>query len=284
MTEFVDRICSLNIDLFNAIPTQTTDDDRRSLLVLQRCVRESGDYEYLEIGSHLGGTIQPYYVDPRCKLIYSIDKRPLLQPDERGRTFEYSANSTAKMLTYLKNAFPFINAEKLRTFDCDACDVNPTKIAGKPNICFIDGEHTNTAVRSDFNFCLKICHPNAIIAFHDACLVFEEIERIKNYLHSRSIQFQGFMPGGCIYAILLNEAVNAYADKIEFCTQSESDYFKQARKDLWKSRLINKIPLWRGIYKWCREFTKSLLRKYPLLYRAYKWYKRSLTGRANHGG
>lgn len=237
-------------------------------------MRGSGDYTYLEIGSHLGGTIQPHYVDPRCKLIYSIDKRPALQPDERGRNFEYAANSTAKMLTNLNTVFPFVSTEKLTTFDCDACEVDPVKIAEKPNICFIDGEHTNTAVCSDFNFCLKVCHPNAIIAFHDTYLVFKGIEEIKNYLRSKSIKFQGSMLAGCTYAILLNEAIDNYADKIEICTQSESDYFAQARKDLWKARLINRTPLWQGIWKWCIETLRWLLNRYPSLYRIYKWCKR----------
>ena len=185
------------------------------------------------------------------------------------------------MLTNLNTVFPFVGAEKLTTFDCDACEVDAVEIAEKPNICFIDGEHTNTAVCSDFNFCLKVCHPNAIIAFHDTYLVFKGIEEIKNYLRSKSIKFQGFMLAGCIYAILLNEAVDNYADKIEICTQSESDYFKQARKDLWKSRLINRIPLWRGIYEWYKKSARSISMRYPLLYRMYKWCKRYLTGLIN---
>lgn len=87
MTTLDERIRSRDIGLFAAIPSQTTDDDKRALLLLQDCVRDHGEYVYLEIGSHLGGTIQPYVVDPVCKLVYSIDKRPDFQPDERGRFF-----------------------------------------------------------------------------------------------------------------------------------------------------------------------------------------------------
>jgi hypothetical protein len=155
--------------------------------------------------------------------------------------------------------------------------VDPIEIAEKPNLCFIDGEHTNTAICSDFNFCLKVCHPNAIIAFHDTYLVFKGIEEIKNYLHSKSIKFQGSMLAGCTYAILLNEAVDNYADKIEICTQSESDYFAQARKDLWKARLINRIPLWREIYMGYKNFARIVAKKFPFIYSVYNWCKTSLT-------
>jgi hypothetical protein len=48
---------ALDPDLFAAIPTQTSPEDRRSFLILQRAVRRGGPYSYLEIGSHVGGTI-----------------------------------------------------------------------------------------------------------------------------------------------------------------------------------------------------------------------------------
>ena len=134
MVKLSHSINGLDISLFDAIPSQTTIDDRRSLLLLQSCVRNYNDYVYLEIGSHLGGTIQPYYVDLRCRLIYSIDKRPLLQPDERGQIFEYPANSTARMLENLRNTFPHANHNKMITFDCDASEINTNIIAEKPHI------------------------------------------------------------------------------------------------------------------------------------------------------
>src|SRR5580700_12032764 len=98
MADVDERITALDLSLFDGVSTQTYPEDRSSLLLLQRCVRRSGDYIYAEIGSHLGGTLQPHLVDSRCTLIYSIDKRPLEQPDESRGVWQYEGNSTKRML------------------------------------------------------------------------------------------------------------------------------------------------------------------------------------------
>lgn len=248
MPDYTKRIQSQDIGLFSAIPSETSEDDKRSLLLLQKCIRESGSYVYLEIGSHLGGSIQPHYVDPLCKLIYSIDKRPLVIPDERGRNFEYPDNSSARMLSMLANTFPSVNSRKIEVFDCDASDVDHSDITEKPHLCFIDGEHTNSAVFSDFKFCLDNSCPDSIICFHDANFIFRGIQSIKAYLSEKSLRFEGIMLGGCTYVILLNEAVETYSDKLRPFCQSESNYFKKARILLLKERLNHRWPLiYRGL-------------------------------------
>ncbi len=68
--EFERAIKALDISLFRHIASQTTSADRMSLLALQLATRDMwGDYSYLEIGSHLGGSIQPHLPDPKCKRI-----------------------------------------------------------------------------------------------------------------------------------------------------------------------------------------------------------------------
>lgn len=52
------RIDRLDITLFDHVFSDTSASDRRALLAAQRAVaRAHGEYVYLEIGSHLGGTI-----------------------------------------------------------------------------------------------------------------------------------------------------------------------------------------------------------------------------------
>lgn len=258
MQTLKNKICSLDTRLFAAILSETSEDDKRALLLLQECIRSRGDYIYLEIGSHLGGTIQPYYVDPLCTLIYSIDKRPKFQPDERGRLYEYVDNSTDRMLKNLSCAFPSIAGNKVRTFDSEISRLDSSEIREKPNICFIDGEHTTQSVFSDFKFCLKVCHSNAIIVFHDTCYVFEGINEIKRYLSNKSIPFCGFMLEGSIYAILLNEAIGAYSGKIKPYSKNEEEYFRKSRKMLLEIRRENR--------KYKIRIIKDVIRRHPRLY------------------
>ncbi|HEY2123022.1 MAG TPA: class I SAM-dependent methyltransferase [Chthoniobacterales bacterium] len=181
---FDEQIASLDVGLFGAVPTATTTGDQRSLLRLQRCVRDLGSYVYLEIGSHFGGTLQQHLLDGRCRLIYSIDKRPLVLPDELRGSADYPGNSTERMLAGLRNAFPQISLNKLKTFDCDASEIDERQIPEKANFCFIDAEHTNRAVCSDFDFCLRICELDGIIALHDANVIYGGLEKIKRTLGS----------------------------------------------------------------------------------------------------
>ena len=80
MNEFESMIRDLDLGLFAQITSQSTESDKRSLLAVQDAVREivgpEGKYNYLEIGSYLGGSIQPHLIDQRCERIFSIDKRP----------------------------------------------------------------------------------------------------------------------------------------------------------------------------------------------------------------
>lgn len=227
-----ESIRNLDTTLFKSIPSQTFHGDKQSLLLLQSCVRSLDDYVYLEIGSHLGGTVQPFFVDPKCKLIYSIDKRPQSQPDQRGRRYFYNGNSTERMINNLKSAFPSIPKTKITTFDSDASKVKTNEIAKKPHFCFIDGEHTNKAVFSDFLFCLKVCHPDAVIAFHDTCYIIKGIEKIKSRLKRQSIPYRGVMLGGSVYVILLNKAIHYYGGNLERLATDETAYFKTSKTKL----------------------------------------------------
>src|SRR6185295_1456922 len=117
------RIETLDLTLFENIESQTSDLDKRSLLACELAVRSLRDsYVYLEIGSHLGGSLQPYVVDEKCERIFSIDKRPPLQPDERGLNYKYENNSTARMLENLKKVSN-AGLEKITCIDDDAANI-----------------------------------------------------------------------------------------------------------------------------------------------------------------
>src|SRR5205085_5360127 len=133
------QIESLDLRLFDHVESQSSPGDRRAWLGVQRAMRREGPYVYLEIGSHLGGSIQQHLVDPRCVAIVSIDKRPPVQPDDRGADVAYESNSTARMLENLRRVAPQA-LSKLTTFDADARDIDPDRLPARANFCFIDGE------------------------------------------------------------------------------------------------------------------------------------------------
>lgn len=203
MHSVVDRIDELDPTLFNGVPSQTSDDDRRALLAIQRAVaRKYGEFVYLEIGSYLGGSLQPYLLDSRCRLIYSIDPRPAAPQD--GNT--YDDNSAENMLRLLSGLDPSA-VSKITCFSVDAGEVDIRSINPRPQVAFIDGDHTRAAVLADFRFCQEVIAPAGIIAFHDSQFrdVTPAIYRIVRKLQRRRRKFAAVKFDGAVFAIFFGE-------------------------------------------------------------------------------
>lgn len=209
MNPFIPRIDALDVSLFEQVPSQTSSGDRRSLLALQRTVaRARGRYSYLEIGSHLGGSIQPYLVDDRCTRIHSIDPRPKQQPDDRkpGYIAHYVDNSSERMLSLLKG-IGHGDLGKIETIESDASAVPPSRITDKPEITFIDGEHTYAASLSDFRFCKQVVSPTGIIVFHDFDIIFPAVAEACRILESEGRRHTPLKLEGGVCAIFLDESL-----------------------------------------------------------------------------
>jgi Methyltransferase domain len=171
---FEAQLESLDLKLFESIESQSTPEDRRSLLALQvACRREHESFEWLEIGSHLGGSLQTLVRDPRCARIHSIDPRPNEVPSERMNAFTYPQNSTERMLELL-GSIPEANVGILRTYDIST-DVLDPKGFNPPHVCYIDGEHTNEACEKDAEFCRRTVGDEGVICFHDVDMVYEAV-------------------------------------------------------------------------------------------------------------
>ena len=204
MTDFENSINKLDLRLFETIPSQSTDHDKQSLLAVELAVRElAGEYNYLEIGSYLGGSIQPHLLDSKCRRIYSIDKRPHSQPDERGVDYVYQNNSTARMMETLAQVSE--NREKITTIDGDSKTVNPSQITDKIQLCFIDGEHTDAAVVSDFKFCLRVLDDNGAIVFHDAQITYNGIADCIKYLDGSGLDFKAYVLPHIVFVVEIGD-------------------------------------------------------------------------------
>ena len=237
--EFDGRIERLDLTLFSRIQSQTSESDRKSLLAIQACTRECvEEYVCLEIGSHLGGSIQPHLLDPKCKKIYSIDKRPLSQPDERGSVYEYPQNSTERMLSLL-TAISLEKVKKIESIDGDVKFISPSRISTAPNLCFIDGEHTRAAVVTDFEFCLRVSAAGATFVFHDAQIVFRGLRSVVSRLWTAGRRFSGHALSDAVYAFCLDQSPIP-ARLAKFSSQARED-------DLWSPRSDLRLLKWRAL-------------------------------------
>lgn len=243
MQNFEHLLSNLDLRLFEKIPSQSTDEDRKSFLSVQLAVRELvPNYNYLEIGSYLGGSIQPHLLDEKCARIYSIDKRPEQQPDERGIDYVYQNNSTARMLEHLKKVAPD-RLEKLITIDGDTRQLKSYRIEDKIQLCFIDGEHTDEAVLSDFRFCLDALDANGAIAFHDAQITYNGIAECVRSLEEAGRPFRAYSLPHTVFVIEIGDfPLHRHPKMLDLLTNNYKSYLESLRYNDTYRRFANRFP------------------------------------------
>jgi hypothetical protein len=206
MASFDQSIAALDVAIF-AIESQTFVDDRRSFLAIQDAVRRAkDDYVYLECGSHVGGSLLPHVLDPRCRIAYSVDKRPPLQPDERGLVFPYQDNTSQRMLATLARHASAEQVAKVCPLDLDAGALTAGHITEQPDLVLIDAEHTNVAVFSDFLHIYRLCGPDTVYVFHDANLVFSGLQNIETFLRYSGVAFTSYVLPTVVFVLATNRA------------------------------------------------------------------------------
>jgi predicted O-methyltransferase YrrM len=243
MQNFEQLISDLDLKLFEKISSQSTDDDKKSFLAIQFAVRElHPNYNYLEIGSHIGGSIQPHLLDEKCAKIYSIDKRPQQQPDERGIDYVYQNNSTARMIEQLKKVAPD-KLEKLSTIDGDTREIKTMEVADKIQLCFIDGEHTDTAVISDFKFCLDVLDENGVIVFHDAQITYNGIAECVKFLEGSGRKFRAYSLPHVVFVLEVGDfPIHRNPKMLELLTNNYKSYLFSLQSNDTYRRFANRFP------------------------------------------
>lgn len=236
MDSLENRINKLDTSIFT-VPTQTGEGDRRTLLSLQSIVRRHRPgYAYMELGSYLGGTLLPHLVDPACSHVFSIDKRPASQADERGVIFDYDSNSTDGMIKALKPHISPAAFLKLTTLDLDLAAVNLADIPPKIDFAFIDAEHTNVAVFRDFMNILKFLSPSFFLAFHDAGLILDGILNIETFLQHQGIAFNSFFFADSVYVITSGEIDKLAAEPLSRLSVDREEFINRNR--IWRLQEI----------------------------------------------
>ncbi len=94
-------------------------------------------------------------------------------PDDRIATIAYPENSTERMLGLLRE-LPEADMNKLRTHDAQTSRLDPQAFE-RPDLCFIDGEHTDEACSLDAEFCRRVLREDGVIVFHDVGIVYRAV-------------------------------------------------------------------------------------------------------------
>ncbi len=206
--------------------------------------RAYGSFDYLEIGSHLGGTLQALVADPACNSIISIDPRPKSFADERGIISKYPENSTARMMEHLSKV-PGADLQKIRTIELDCMQIDPATITPKPHICFIDAEHTTVASLKDARFCRKVVRPDGCIAFHDSNVVFAGIAAFLAELEADGQAFVAYLLPDAVFVIELGSGRLIHDNRVMQCYMNSWRGYTSALNTMARYRTILNKPLFR---------------------------------------
>jgi hypothetical protein len=214
----------MDIKDYFPIPSQTSVADKKALLSLTSLFNK--DYNYLEIGSFLGGSLTPHLLENRCKIILSIDDREKIQPDERGVDYDYREITTQMMIDRLLS-YNF-KIDKLETFDYS---INEYKSTDKLyDIAFIDGEHTDIACYRDFLYTFKLLKRDSICIFHDSYIVYKGIQAILVYLDFNKIDYKFVKILDCDVSVLFfGDTINLYTDSL-FAIEDSIHFFKLSER------------------------------------------------------
>lgn len=195
---------SADISIFR-VESQSTGEDRKSFLKVQNFIRQRcPEYSYLEVGSHLGGSLLPYLLDDRCISVISCDPRPVAMSDERG-PLEYVENSTKRMINTLKAAGGPDIAAKLTTYELDISDINPAQIGSHIQIAFIDAEHTNRAAFRDFLQVFKLVRKDSLIVFHDSNILVDALSNAQAFLNFMNVKHYALYLPDHVFVIALGD-------------------------------------------------------------------------------
>ncbi len=240
---------SIDISIFKA-PTQTSNDDRVALETIRAFVSDKGfQYNYLELGSYLGGTLLPHLVSPDCSRILSVDKRVSFQPDERRTEgYFYAGITTDDLINELSRHVDDSEClHKLETHDGVVGDLDPQLVLESYpsgfHLCFIDAEHTNEAVFSDFLHTYKLAASNSIIMLHDSWLLGAGIQNIMCYLNSNNTPFYFCKIKDSVSAFFLGNYANQdqLPQEIRSVPFNKDDYFREINGALWNNRKLHII-------------------------------------------
>jgi hypothetical protein len=89
-------------------------------------------------------------------------------------------------------AVPGAALDKLETFDASTETLDAQAVKPPPTMCFVDGEHTDEAVRRDAWFCRDALEDSGWIAFHDAGIVYRGLGRFLAELSDHGIDHRAY--------------------------------------------------------------------------------------------
>jgi hypothetical protein len=106
----------------------------------------------------------------------------------------------------LLGSIPGADLSKLHTIEGSTDSLDPSALPIVPNLCLVDGEHTDEAALGDGMFCAAATAFNGCIAFHDTNVVFNGVQSFVDNLDERGVSYEAYNLADSLFVVELGES------------------------------------------------------------------------------
>lgn len=96
---------------------------------------------------------------------------------------------------------PDADVKKVMPIEKGTESLKPADLPFKPDFCFIDGEHTDTAMLRDAQFCLNAMGPDSAMAFHDGDIICLGLDKFFHELEAAGREFRAYNLPSSVFVI-----------------------------------------------------------------------------------
>lgn len=133
---------------------------------------------------------------------------------------------------------------KLTTIDGDTASIQPSEVKDAVQLCLIDGEHTDHAMKRDFEFCRKILDPSGgAIAFHDAQITYNGIYECIQDLTAEGVNFRAYNLPSVLFVVEIGDfPIHRHPALMERLINNHEGYLFSLRENDRFRRFANRYP------------------------------------------
>jgi hypothetical protein len=159
---------------------------------------------------------------------------------------EDNTNTTEYMLQCLGRV-DGADMSKLETIEADASRIDPNALDVVPDLCLIDGLHTDEAVVADFSLCRALAGDDCVFVFHDSEMIYGGFERIVAELENEGVPFGAYPLPEILFVLEIGDlAVHRHEAVLGRLMRGDLPFIRAARSDRLYRGYANR-PVFRAI-------------------------------------
>src|SRR4029079_9960690 len=124
---------------------------------------------------------------------------------------------------------------------------------------FIDGEHTDEAVLTDFQFCLDVLAENGAVLFHDASVTYYGLGQCLSHLDQMDVRYRAYSLPNIVFVIEIGDfPMHRNPAILDRLTNNQASYIYSLHSNDYYRQFANKAPFrlyrqaiakWKGLNK-----------------------------------